>query len=366
MKRVVVLVLITVSWSFSQTQQQRFTKVESNLSADELYAKGRDLFTQAATAGDARERAENLKQAVKYFEESVSKDPEYLQGYLALLQCYTSMTGFGTTNSAGAFAKLKTAAAKAVELNESLPEPHQLLAWAKYQYDWDWDGAEQEFKRALDLNPEFAELWPRYASFLAAQGKFKDAMLEINRMSRYNTDRGWSNFSLGYIFYWTREYDSAITHYKVAVAAQPKSWQFHFYLGLAYVQKSRYDEGIEELRSAVILSVRNATAIAGLGYGLGLAGKRHEALSTLEELEKTWSSSRPVPGSMAPAYRIAAIYAALGEKEQTLEWLEKGLEGKNPWMLWLMVDAAFDSLHKERRFISLLKEIGVWQRQERH
>ena len=352
---IVLLLIVVSSLGFSQTQQ-RFTKIESDLSPDELYERGRDEFTHAATSTNARLRADNLKRAVRYFEQTIAKDSSYFQAYLALLQCYSSMSGVGGAGSSESTAKIKAVATKAIQLDGELPDPHQSLAWVMFQYDWDWEGAEMEFKRTLDLNFEFTELWPRYASFLVSQGKPKEALLEAQRLSRLMTDKGWANFAIGYIYFWSRQYDSAIVYYKKAIEVHYNIWQYHFNLGFAYARRLRYDDALEEFRKGVVLSGRNTTAISGLGFGYALADKKHEALSTLEELEKGWESPQGST-SLVPAYRIAAVYAALDEKADAIEWLGKALESRSSWLVWLKVDPAFDGLHKEPKFLKIFREM---------
>ena len=327
--------------------------------AHEFYAKGRDFFKRAAAAQDSKSRTEYLKKAIGCFENAVSKDSTYVLAYLGLAQSYSSLSGIGDSRNTEALLRIKTAAVKAISLDSSYAELHQLLGWVKYQYDWDWEGSEKEFKKALELDPKFSESWPRYASLLASLGRYNEAWAEVKRVIGPGKDPAWTNFTYGYILYWGRQYDGAMKYYRAAIGANPKQWLYHFYMGLAEAQDSLCEEAVEEFRRGVILSGSNTAAVAGLGYGYALVGKRHEAVSVLGMLEKGWQQLRSVFPSAAPPYRVAAIYAALGEKDLAFSWLEKGMDTRSAWMVWLMVDPVFNNLHKDPRFGILLKRIGL-------
>jgi len=327
--------------------------------AEQLYLKGRELLATAAGIRDSKNRAEILRKAIEYFEQAVAKDPNYAAAYIGLAQSYLSLQGFGGAARKDVIPKVKSALAKALAIDEKQADAHQLLAQAIFLFDWDWSGAEREFRRARELNPNIrGSFFANYAALLAASGRFDDALAEVRWINELDPDPARANFGLGFILYWARHHDEAIEHYRKAIEANPQAWISHFYLGFAYVQKSRFQDAIAEFERNAGESGRNAGAVAALAYGYAAAGNKAQATAILKELEDGYKQPFVHFPTGVPPYRVAAIYAALGDKDRALEWLERDYEGRGGWMVWVNVDPVFDNLRSDPRFQALLRRMN--------
>lgn len=250
---------------------------------------------------------------------------------------------------------------RALSIDEKLAEAHYWVGRSKYYYDWDWGGAEKEFKRAIELDPNVPGPHTDYAYLLASLGRFDEALAEMKRANETEPDVARANHIMGDVFYWARRYDEAIEFYQKAITANPNSAISHEYLGFAYAQKSMLREATEEFQKIVPLTGRDAGAVASLGYGYALAGKRQDAVKIVEELKK--GSERPfsILPSRVPEYRVAAIYAALGDKDRACEWLEKDYKSRGGGMVWLKVDPVMDPLRSDPRFKELARRMTLEQ-----
>lgn len=325
--------------------------------AQELYLKGRELLGNAARLQDSESSKQTLEKAVEYFGQAVAKDPNYATAYIALAESYLFLQGFGGAAGKDVIPKVKSALVRALAIDEKQAEAHQLLAQAMFWFDWDWSGAEREFRRARELNPNIrGSFFANYAALLAASGRFDDALAEVKRINDLDPDPGRANFGLGFILYWARRHDEAIEHYWKPIEANPQARISHFYLGFAYVQKSRFQDALAEFEKAA--ADRNAGAVAALGYGYAAAGNKERAMAILKELEDGYKHRFVHFPTGVPPYRVAAIYAALGDKNRALEWLERDYEARGGWMIWLKVDPAFDNLRSEPRFQELLRRMN--------
>ncbi len=322
----------------------------------QLFMLGRDTLSQAGRTEDSKARAEKIRQALRYLEQAAAKDPKYAPAHYGVAQAYNMLAGFGGAEAKEAFPRVKAAAQKALENGDHLSGGHLWLAAVYYQYDWDWAGAEREFRRALELNPREAAAQRFYARFCASMGRFDDALKAIKRSQALESNPAPAYSTLGLVLFWARRYDEAIENYQKILAANPANQTAHLYVGLAYAQQGQWAEAVAELEKGA--ADRNAGGVAALAYGYALAGRREEALKLLKEL--TEGTKKPFTRfpTIVPPYRVAAVYAALGEKEQALDWLEKDYAARGGWMVWLKVDPAFDPLRQDPRFQELLQRLN--------
>jgi tetratricopeptide (TPR) repeat protein len=209
--------------------------------AQQLYLKGREFVANAAKLQDyGKTRRETLEKAIEYFEQAVSKDPNYAAPYVSLAESYLSLQFFSGAKGTETFPKVEAAASKAIEMDEKLAEAHEILARAKFSHDWDWAGAEKKFRRARELNPSVRGFpFDSYAGLLAATGRFDESVAEIKRINELDPNPSRSHFDLGFVLYWARRYDEAIEHFQKAIQANSAA-PAHFFLGFAYAQKSRF------------------------------------------------------------------------------------------------------------------------------
>jgi TolB-like protein/Tfp pilus assembly protein PilF/tRNA A-37 threonylcarbamoyl transferase component Bud32 len=306
-----------------------------NPEAMELYLKGADWMSRG-----------QAKKALEYFEQAVQKDPNFAQGYGALAWSYSSLGDQVLLPSVEAYAKLKAAARKALELDDSLPEAHLLLAEALYAGDWDWAGAEREFQRALELNPnhEFAHRW--YDWYLLLVGRTQDAFTHERRALEINPTAPWRYGNLGELHMFSRQYDQALDLFQRQQEVAPSA-SLHFGKGVAYREKGMYKEAIAEFLQAP----DDPRRLGHGGNAYARAGQKAEAEKNLRKLIEL---SKQNVGT----YEVALVYAGLSEKDLAFEWLEKACKVRDKGMLFLKVDPTLDPLRSDPRFQDLLRRMN--------
>jgi tetratricopeptide (TPR) repeat protein len=326
-------------------EQKRLSKrYTENPEAHQLYFKGRYLWN--------RRTAETLKRAAEYFELAIGKDPGYALAWAGLADCYAVYSSFDVLPPREAAPKAKDAANKALALDDTLAEPHAALGYIKAEYDWDWAGAEREFKRAIELNPNYAVAHSWYSLLLQWTGRMDEAVAEAKRAEDADPLSLMTSSIAGRTLYFARRYDQAIEQLGKTLEMDPNFYPTHLFLGMAYEQVARYEQAIAECQKAFSLS-GDALAHGPLGHAYAITGKRAEAQKVLAEL-KDLSKRRYV----AP-FGIAIVYVGLGDKAQALEWLEKTHEDRSFWLTWIKVDPRLDSLRGEPRFQALLRRMGL-------
>jgi serine/threonine protein kinase/tetratricopeptide (TPR) repeat protein len=294
---------------------------------------------------------EGYRKGIDYFQQAIAKDPTYALAYTGLADCYSSRANNGYVSPKEGYPKAKEAALKALELDDTLAEAHNSLAFIKTDYDWDWSGAEREFQRAIELNPSYALAHSEYGLHLHGMGRFEESIAEGKRSVELDPLSLLDNRLLGQSFYFARQYDQAIEQFRKTLELDPNFPGTHRYLGGAYLQKSMYKEGIAEIEKELVISPGNTLALSYLGYGYAVTGRRAEAQKALDQLNEV-SKQKFVPA----AYR-AVIYAGLVEKDKAFEWLEKGYEER--LLLAIKVDPVHDPLRSDPRFADLLRRMNL-------
>jgi serine/threonine-protein kinase len=208
--------------------------------AYQLYIKGRYHWNQRSEAG--------LKKATEYFEQAIERDPAYARAYSGLADAYTTLGYLSHLAPRDVFPKANEAATRAVRLDATLTEPHTSLAYVRFYYDWDWTAAEAEFRRALTLNPNYATAHHWYAVYLTAMKRFEEARAAITRAQALDPTSLIINTDLGFVLYYSRQYDAAIKQLQMVIEMNPQFALARLWLGRAYQQTRRYDEAIAEFR----------------------------------------------------------------------------------------------------------------------
>jgi TolB-like protein/Tfp pilus assembly protein PilF len=296
---------------------------------------------------------EDLKKGIKYFQQAIAIDQNYALAYAGLADCYAVLGNFNFLSPKASYPKAKTAAAKALEIDDSLAEAHASLAWIKTQYDWDWPGAERKFKQAMELNPGYTPARYWYALFLSAMSRNLEAITESQRAQEIEPLALIPNTALGWTLYFAGQYLESVEQLRKTLEIEPNFFWARWLLGVAYEQQGMFAEAFAELNKAMNVQGSRQVSLAELGYAYAVSGRRGAALRVLKELQET-SSRRYV----AP-FLIALVYTGLGEKEQAFAWLEKACEVRSWGLLWLKVDRRFDSLRADTRFAGLLQRIGL-------
>jgi serine/threonine protein kinase/pimeloyl-ACP methyl ester carboxylesterase/tetratricopeptide (TPR) repeat protein len=332
----------------SGEQQKRLVKRHTdNNEAYQLYLKGRYYWN--------RRTEEGTKRGIEYFGQAIERDPSYALAYAGIADCYNNLG----TNIVGGLAsndvmpKAKQAAMKALEIDETLAEAHTSLAQTRFLYDWDWPGAEIEYKRAIDLNPNYAHGHHWYSHYLLAMGRVKESLAESLRALDLDPLDLPITTHLGWHYLYAREYDRAIEQLRKALDMDSRFLPAHLFLGQAYAQEAMYDKATAELQQAIGLSRENPVMVAVLGYAYAMSGKKGEAQMILHKLNGL-SKQRSVPSQ-----EIAAIHTALGEKDQAFEWLRRAYEERYSGLVYLKNDPALDGLRSDPRFADLMRRVGL-------
>jgi len=301
---------------------------------------------------------ESLKKSAEYFQQAIAKDPGYAPAYASLAGFYMAASAYSVLTPEESFPKAKAAALKALEIDSSLAEAHAVLA-DYLANDHDWKAAETEYRRALELNPNSAQVhyWYGFA-FLSPLGRYAEAISELQRARALDPLSLMINANLGNVFFQAGQYDQAIQQCLRTLEMDPHFTPAHFYLAWAYQGKGMFEEAIREMQKALADSDENGTDpqyLSQLARAYALAGKRPEALQTMAKLnqlsEMTYVSS----------YDRATVYVALGQKNRALAELERAYEEHSERMIWLSTDPRFESLHSEPRFQDLLRRMNFPQ-----
>ncbi len=299
---------------------------------------------------------EDVKKSIEYFNRAIEADPNYALAYVGLADAYLVLGGFGIATLAPkeAYPKARAAAERALEIDDTLAEAHASLAYCLANYDWNWPRAEREFKRALDLKPgdPVAHHWYGFL-YLASMGRLDQAIDELRHALELDPLSLSIGSNIGLLLYLARRYEDAMDQFQRNLEMDRSFFYSHWQLALAYEQCGRYDEAISELQKAIALSGPSTLPRALLGHAYALAGRKKEATALLDELSELSTQTYVSP------YRIAAIYAALGDRDRAFNWLEHAYEGRDGWLIWLAVDPVFDSLRSDNRFTNLLDRIGL-------
>jgi serine/threonine protein kinase/tetratricopeptide (TPR) repeat protein len=329
----------------SGEDKQRMTRgATEDRAAYQFYLQGRYQWNKQTLAG--------LEESIDYFQQAVQKDPRYALAYAGQADSYAQLADFNVLPTREVLPKVKSAAAKSLELDEAGAEAHTSLAWARF-HEWDWAGAEKEFKRAIELNPSYPTAHSWYGEYLMVQGRFDDALAEINRAAELNPLSPALNLALGYRFYYARQYPEAVGQIQKTLAMDATFVPAHVYLGRAYEQKGTYPEAIAEMRKALELSEGDTNELAALGHAYAVAHQEGEAKKILDQLKDRSQQTYVQPSS------IAVIHVGLGDKNQAFDWLQKAYDDRSAGLLYLKVDPAFDSVRSDPRFIDLLRRIGL-------
>jgi tetratricopeptide (TPR) repeat protein len=312
--------------------------------AYEAYVKGRYFWNKRG--GD------NLKKAIGLFQQALDADPAYAVAYSGIADSYTQLGYASLLAPREVFPKARSAAEKALELDATLAEPHASLAYVKFYFDWDWVGAEREFRRAIDLNPKYPTAHAWYAYFLTATGRLPEARAEIERAQELDPLSVPIASDMGFLLHYSYEQDRAAEELRKALEMNPQFPLAHLFLGRVYQAKGLYEQAIAEYQATGPLREWVPT-IAAIGYVYGVTGRRQEALQVLSNLEALSKKE------YVTSYAVALVHAALGDKDQAFAWLEKGVEERTHWLVWLKRDVRWEPLRSDPRFAEVIRRVGL-------
>ncbi|MFL6468377.1 MAG: tetratricopeptide repeat protein [Pyrinomonadaceae bacterium] len=327
----------------SGAEEQKLAKnYTKNAEAYQEFLKGRYFSGKSTEDG--------LKKSVEHFQRAIELDPNYALAYAGLANAYwyASDLQFAPRD---VMPKAKAAALKAIEIDESLAEAHAGLGIFKTAYDWDWTGAEKDFRRAIELNPDDSTPHQFYGWYLALMGRHDESFAEMNRAQQSDPLSLNVNAGSGRALYWARRYNDAQRQLQKTLELDPNFWLTRTYLSEVYLEMGKYTEALAEILKARQIE-ENHYVLARLGLVYARMGRRGDALQVISELKEL--SKR----SYVSAHSIAVIYAGLGERDAAFEWLEKAFDERAESIGWLKVDPRIDSLRDDARYKDLLKRMS--------
>jgi len=259
------------------------------------------------------------------------------------------MSGHGVVPPNISTPKARAAAQEAIKLDDHLAEAHVSLAVIAQNYDWDWPTAEKEYRRAIELDPNYATAHHWYAEYLALTGRFDEAFVEIERARQLDPLSLIIAADRGAILYFSRQYDLAIAQFRSVLEMEPGFPRAHLVI-YAYVQQGKYDEALADI--AQLHKVNESAWLPLMAvYVAGRAGRRQEAQQQLNELKNQYSQDNPLA--------IAVAYIGIDDKDQAFAWLEKAYAAHSTSLTAVKVDPTYDPLRSDPRFKDLLHRMGL-------
>jgi serine/threonine-protein kinase len=328
-----------------QTQLAK-TYTESG-EAYQAYLKGRYHWNKRTDEG--------FKQAAVFFQEAIAKDPNYALAYTGLADCYTLRSDYGFLAPQEGYALAKGAVTLALKYDDSLAEAHTSLASIKAVTDWDWQGAENEYRRAIELNPKYPTAHHWYAAQLLLQGRLDQALQEIKIAQQLDPLSLGINKDFAVILLYSRDYDKALEQCRKTLEIEPSFGTMSTYIAQIYELKQKYPEATAEIEKAHAAAPEDVEITYALGQAYALMGRKDEALKISNELNQPEKQNAYLPKE------AAYLYALLGEKEQAAVILQKAAENHYVAVAELKMDPRLDELRKDPRVVELLLKIGLRQ-----
>jgi serine/threonine protein kinase/Tfp pilus assembly protein PilF len=315
-----------------------------NAGAYNLYLMGRYYWNTRT--------AEGMKRGLECFGQAIAKDPSYALAYSGVSDCY-AIFAYYYMPPRPTLMKAKEAAVKALELDDSLAEAHTSLAFVKHKLERDWAGAEREFRRAIELNPEYIWAHHWYSLFLAAMGRHQESIAESKRALKVDSTSAQLNMVHGMVLYLARYYDRAVEELAKVVELEPQHVLANFFLGVTYKEKGRYEEALAHVQKAAELTGNAPFFVQGMGYILAAAGRKEQAQTILAKLGEMTSKAYVWP------FSTALIHFQLGEEDRGFEWLDKAFADGDHWLEFIKVYPDLDGVRSDPRYDALLKKLKL-------
>ena len=314
--------------------------------AHQLYLRGRHLWSKRTL--------ETVTRSVDYFRQAIEIDPDFALAWIGLADSYTKLgdVGVATSPPKEAFSKAKIAAVRAVEIDSSLPEAHTSLAHL-YMHEYEWAEAEREFRTSLRLQPHNATTREWFAYERLMRGKRDECFEEIRLAIEIDPLSLPVNADYGELLYYARDYSAAIEQYERARELDPHFYPVHLGMGRVYVEMGQYEKSLAALERARQTSGGSVDTFAAIARAHASFGKKKLARDVLAQLESDARTRYVSP------YGIAAVYAALGDRDTAFDWLIRACHEHAAWSIYVRVDPRLDPLRDDERFEGVLKSVGL-------
>lgn len=314
------------------------------------YLKGRYHWNRHSPA--------DLKKSIEHYERAIAADSGYALAWTGLADSYCTMGGLFLAKPADVYPRAREAARKAIEIDPRLAPAHAALAEVQLRYEWDWEAAERGFRRAVALDPEYADARAKHANLLRDMGRFDEAIVEVRRAQGGDSLSLPISAAVAGVFYHARRYDEAIAECKRALERAPHFYQASYYLGVSHLMKGTPEEAVRHFQRVHEMA-STPVSIAALIVAYASVGRREEALLLLEDLLQMAEKGQ------AFAHPVASAYVALDDREEAFRWFDRAVEERTSWLTSLRVEPRFDHLHGDPRFRRLLERVGLAPKEQR-
>jgi adenylate cyclase len=321
--------------------KKRYT---DNVEAYQLYLKGR-LWN--------RRTADGFKSAIGYFKKAIELDEDYAVAYSGLADYHVLLGFYEAVPPNVAGEKAKAFAQKAIELDDTLAETHASYGATLGTFEWNWTEAREQYRKAIEINPNYLAAYQYYAVNLSIEGRFEEVFEKTKRSLEIDPLLPIVNANLAWLYYLARDYQKAAEQARLTIEIEPSHFSAYWVLGVTHAQQKRFDEAIVALQNSVNLSGNRPFVVAELARVFAQSKQKAEAKKILKKLEEASKENYISP------LNYAKIHLGLGNTDKVFEFLEKGFEQRACRLPWLMIDAQFDSLRADERFVNLLEKIGI-------
>lgn len=337
-------VVSALALPLSAEERTRLTRrYTENVKAYDLYLMGRHSWNKVVPP--------EIQKSIDCFNQALELDPNYALAYGGLAEAYASLPITSDVPPREAAPKAKTAAQRAIEIDEQLSHPHAYLAFIHFWFDWDWAAAEKEARRAIECEPHSAFAHLAVAHLFSDLGRHEEALAEQARARQLEPLSLLINALEGQFFYYAGRDEEATACLLRTLELESHFWIAHLTLGKVHLRQGKYADAIACFQRARQFSGDNSETISMIAYAMAQSGDQAGARAVLNELK---ARARYVP-----PHNIAMIYNGLGEMEEALEWLEEAYEDRDVRLSFLRVDPKWDSLRGHRRFERILRRIGL-------
>ena len=337
-----------VQIQMTPAEQARLTSTRS------VAPKAFDHYLQARYLYWNKRTEENLNKAIEHLQSAIKEDPNYAAAYVGMADCYNALGSVqvGALPPIEARRRAADAATKALELDAAAAEAYSALGYANH-YNWQWAAAETDFKRAIELNPNYANAHNFYASYLMSRGRVDEAIAASNRARELDPFSLSISANRGFLLENARRYNEAIEQLRSVISMDPNHYQAYWFLSHTYAANQQFAEAVAAAEKAVELSDRTPGALGILGLAHGLAGNKPEATKILKELLALNKSRYVTPAA------LVNVYIGLGDKDQAFGWLEKAYQERSNYIAYVKVFPILDPVRSDTRFADLVRRVGL-------
>jgi eukaryotic-like serine/threonine-protein kinase len=330
-----------------ESEKRLAKRYTDNAEAYRLYLQGRYEYFKFTPEG--------ISKAIEYYNRAIALDPNYALAYTGLANAYVLQGNSEILPQQEAHSKARSAAEKAVALDDALSEAHDATATVKLFDEWDWPAAEKELKRALELNPNNSSAYVTYGNYFKAMGRVDDEMAEVKRGLELDPLSSFYNFELAEALLFSRRYDEAIAQSQKTIQLDPHFSLTYYALGDAYEQKGMLRDAVAAFQKGREISgpAGEAMSLASLASAYWKSGEHAAALKAIDELQRI-SKQRHVP-----PYWTALAYASIGDKDQAFAWLDKAYEDRFFLLMWIKPDPRFDLIRADPRYQQLIRRLNL-------